>query len=70
VDLEIEGLSESDLVKFYRGLSVNLAHKLARVRTEAIRVSECKSFNDRQTVLKVCIHVCMYVCMCMDVSCA
>ena len=53
VDLAIEGLCAQELQMLYRGLSVALAHKLSRARTEAIRVSECKAFNDRQTVLMV-----------------
>jgi len=49
---KIEGMTARNMATFYRGLAVNISTQLSRTRVEAIRISECKAFNDRQTVLK------------------
>ncbi len=40
-----------DLYGFYQGLALKLAQKLSLARTESIRLSMLKAFNDRQSVL-------------------
>ena len=48
----IEGMAPEQLLNFYRGLAINISTQLSRSRLEAIRISECRAFNDRQTVLR------------------
>mmetsp|Transcript_40297 Transcript_40297/g.62905 ORF Transcript_40297/g.62905 Transcript_40297/m.62905 type:complete len:481 (+) Transcript_40297:2-1444(+) len=51
-DVTLDGLdSPADLAHFYRGLAINRATYLSRVRTEATRIGSLRSFNDRQSVL-------------------
>lgn len=48
----IDGMTSEQLLSFYRGLAINISTQLSRSRLEAIRISECRAFNDRQTVLR------------------
>jgi len=50
-NFQIVGMSMLQLSQFYRGLAINLAMQLSKVRIEAIRISECKGFNDQQTLM-------------------
>lgn len=57
IDIDIAGMVPEELNTFYRGIAINIATQLCRARMEAIRISECKAFNDRQTVLRVSIRL-------------
>lgn len=48
----IKNIPPDQLSTFYRGLAINISMQLSRARLEAIRISECRAFNDRQTVLR------------------
>lgn len=49
--ISVEGLDDSNLDVFYRGLSVMLARNLSRIHMETIRIGALEAFNDRQSVL-------------------